>query len=347
MTDREKMQLQGLVRTVRSEIMEFDKENGQWKQPFYSWEIAFNKDGSTSEMIYYNPDGSVSKTLHVYHGSGLLLRTRFQMDEGPFGETLYQYDELGRLQRVATSLAGSSREVESYHYEPDGRKTKVYHPNVSGLTGNVAYAFEGSDHSYGAQGVSAVTTLYDPRGRPVEMVFHDARHVVLLRVVALYDDRGRRVEEVQYIGDEVPFKLPAEASIEPAAQRALAEAFSPGKVMFRSRYVYDDEDRCVANTLEHELMGSLIQKTEFTYDEYGNKAFEKHSGENESYSIDETGNKIRDDRAGRSDNLHYDARYEYEYDSHHNWTQRLISLRYRLAESFEPSNMERRRLTYY
>ncbi len=351
MTDREKMELRGPAHTIKSETMEFDKEQGEWKQPFYSTQTAFNRDGSTSELLYYNPDGSVLKTAYVYDGAGLLLKTRSQMNDGVLSETLYHYDDLGRLHRVvSTGLDGTSWEEESYHYDADGWKTKLYlpTPDVTQRTeGSVCYGFEGSDHSYCAQGTSTVTTVYDPSGKPVEIMFHDARHVLLVRAVALYDDRGRRIEEAQYSGDEPPFKLPPGVPVDPQAQRVLEEVFAPGRLMSRTRYGYNDEDRCIETTSEELLLDSVLQRTSFTYDEYGNKIFERHSGESESFSIDEAGNKIRDDRPSRNDNLHYDALYEYEYDPQQNWTQRVISLRYKSAQSFEPSNMVRRGITYY
>lgn len=165
MPDRETMELRGPVRTVLCETLDYDKQQGQWKQPFRLTETAFNRDGSTARMIEYDPDGSVSKVSYVYDGFGSLQKSRCQTDDGPFTENLYQYDELRRLkQKTVIGLDGSVRVEESYYYEPDGRKLKVYWLDAN-LTQEIRYPFDGSENLYGARGVSAITTIYDPQLR--------------------------------------------------------------------------------------------------------------------------------------------------------------------------------------
>ena len=55
------------------------------------------------------------------------------------------------------------------------------------------------------------------------MLFHDARHTLLSRVVALYDGRGTLIEQAQYAGDQPPFPLPAGGLVVPDARKALEE----------------------------------------------------------------------------------------------------------------------------
>jgi len=320
------MGLRGSVRSIKSETMEFDQDKHTWKQPWHCWQTVLNPDGNAAEQLYYNPDGSVVKTTHSYGASGERLKTRFQTDDGSPVETLYRYDDLGRLTRVVeTTPDGTARQQDTYQYHADGRKTRVHSPHPRHLEGNVYCQFEGSEVYFGAQGAATVTSLYDAYGNLIEMLFHDARHTLLSRVVALYDGRGRLIEQAQYAGDQPPFPLPAGGLVDPDARKTLEELNIPGRLMSRIRYVYDDQDRCVETTSE--VLERRARRSSFAYDEYRNKTLEECSGDSPSSN--------------------YDVRQEYEYDTEHNWTQRLVSVRQASSTCFEPSNMERRQITYY
>lgn len=45
--------------------------------------------------------------------------------------------------------------------------------------------------------------------------------------------------------------------------------------------------------------------------------------------------------------LNYETRFEYKYDQHGNWTERVVSGRIDSESVFRRSNVERRVITYY
>lgn len=40
-------------------------------------------------------------------------------------------------------------------------------------------------------------------------------------------------------------------------------------------------------------------------------------------------------------------RFEYSYDTHGNWTERIVSIQYETDADFQRSNIERRTITYF
>ena len=79
------------------------------------------------------------------------------------------------------------------------------------------------------------------------------------------------------------------------------------------------------------------------YDEHGNTT--EHTEEHESckIGIDEEGNPhTTPDHASRQ----Y-LRFEYQYDTHGNWTERVVWTRIEPNPNFERSNIERREIAYY
>src|SRR5439155_14081472 len=45
--------------------------------------------------------------------------------------------------------------------------------------------------------------------------------------------------------------------------------------------------------------------------------------------------------------LHKQVRYKYQYDTHGNWTERVVSVRLEQNPDFQRSNIERRKISYY
>jgi len=58
---------------------------------------------------------------------------------------------------------------------------------------------------------------------------------------------------------------------------------------------------------------------------------------------DESGNL----QSANPKSFRHEVRFEYKYDSHGNWTERVVWVRYETNPDFQRSNVERREIVYY
>jgi hypothetical protein len=61
------------------------------------------------------------------------------------------------------------------------------------------------------------------------------------------------------------------------------------------------------------------------------------------FQTDESGNL----QSVNPKSARHEIQYEYKYDLHDNWTERVVSVRYRTNPTFQRSNIERRQIEYY
>jgi YD repeat-containing protein len=341
--------LRGPVRTLRTELAEWDITNEQWQAPRSFCLVQLRPDGKVVEQEDHNPNGSISRSRYTYDDTGRLLETTFQLDERPTGGRLNRYDESGRLVRtLITDGDGLERDFEVYSYNEDGRKTKLQfvprleNPGACGVT----YAVEGAQLAYGAEGVATITTLYDDREESCEALFHNHSGSLVLRVVLSRDDAGRLIAEESRSGDEPPFSFARELENAPAEERTEALAvfeqlFSPHKPMWSTTYGYDERGRQI--TRRTVMAGMQDDRMTLEYDEYDNSIRQIEERTGDELVADESGNL----QTANPKSFRHEVRYEYKYDSHGNWTERVVSVRYETNPDFQRSNVERREIIYY
>ena len=153
----EQLKLRGPVQKLRIEHAQWDIASGQWDQPKGWTTIQFRPDGEISEREERHPAGSF-RTKHRYDGDGRLLKSIFQLNDGPTSSRVCLYDESERLSRVvAISEAGIEQESEICSYDANGRKTKLQIvPKSEDRSTPACYGVEGAEKFYGAQGVTAI-----------------------------------------------------------------------------------------------------------------------------------------------------------------------------------------------
>ena len=161
------------------------------------------------------------------------------------------------------------------------------------------------------------------------------------------DHDGRLLTEVVYFGGESPYSdLQPHADNVPLEERAnMAAAL---KMAFEDRafcnisYAYDSKGRLLERTM---YMGTLSEElTVFEYDDYDDPIAETSRSRNRRVDIDDDG-VVRTTVEERRVQQH--NRYDYQYDSHGNWTERVGSYRIGSQPEFRRSNIERRTITYY
>jgi hypothetical protein len=295
MSDLANWKVHGPVHTLRTEFAEWDLSLEQWKAAQHSNLARFHPDGRISESETHNPDGSIPRSGYAYDAVGRLQEVRFAMNDGAIGKNTYLYDERGRLTRVVSlDQGGIERESEAYNYSQDGKKTKVFFIPKQEPSVEFLYQIESTVQSYGATGATAITTRYEDRGQPDEVLFHDEDHRLLRRVTFTRDSTGRLVREEMHLGEQMPFS-DIEKQLEnapPGAREAavtlFANLFGPQNVMSSTTYAYDGKGRLLERRTR---IGELSDhRATFYYDDHDNTIEETAEQISREMQIDGEGN---------------------------------------------------------
>ena len=337
------------MQTLQTEFAEWDLTKEEWQAPRHSTVAHFLPDGKIRKSEHHNPDGSISFTSYIYDESGRLTEALSQMDDRPIHQNIYLYDDSGRLVRViSVDENGIQRDFEIYSYDEAGRKTKVVIPPKHEPNCGSFFGIEGAELGYGGGDTASVTTLYDDRAQATEALLHDANHRLLGRVILTRDSSGRLMKEEMQLGsDESPFP-DLEKALEnmPPEERARAAAmfanlFGADRIMSSTTYAYDEKGHRVER---YTRMGGVSeQRTIYRFDEHDNPIEETTDETRRDMNPDEAGNP----QASNEISLHKQVRYKYQYDTHGNWTERVVSVRLEQNPDFQRSNIERRKISYY
>jgi hypothetical protein len=349
MSDLIQFNVHGPVQTLRIEGAEWDLTGEMWLPPRSSNMVHFRHDGKISKSEHRNPDGSVSHSGYSYDESDRLTETQFQVNDGPIHRNICHYDEFGRLiQTVRVDESGVQQSSETFSYDSAGRKTKVQAAPTLANETLFLFGIEGTDSYYSAAGAATMTTVYDDREQPVEALLHDANRRLLRRMIFIRDRTGKLVKEEMHLGDDqTPFpefeKASENASPEERAQVAamFARVFGPRRIMSSATHVYDEKGR----RAERRVQWGEISEERFTYrfDAHDNLTEETH----EQTQRDVNSNEAGELQPANEVSTHEQWRNAYRYDDHGNWTERVRSVRLEQNPEFQPTNIERRIISYY
>lgn len=348
MNDLAGWKVRGPVRTLRRDLAEWDpSQGGVWQAPRGVTVATFRPDGQFSESEFHNPDGSIARLARVYDDGGRIIEAQSWMDDGPRTTVFYSYDARGRL-TAAVDVApdGTRREAESCRYDSAGRKTKISFLAAQQTDMAIAYGVEGTEQRYGAPGAATLTVAYDDPELPAEASFHDANGGLVRRIVFSRDHEGHVLTEVVHFGGEKPIpNLLSHADNVPLEERArvtalLTKVFAD-RTFSSTTYAYDQKGRLLERTIR---MGSLSEeRTTFRYDDHHNPIDEISENHGRAMDIDDDGVVHAKEEEPRVQH----ARFDYQYDAHGNWTERVVWNRTGSQPDFQRSNIERRTITYY
>ncbi|HEV2691063.1 MAG TPA: hypothetical protein VGV35_21050 [Bryobacteraceae bacterium] len=271
------------------------------------------------------------------------MESRTENTGGIIGLQRCEYDSAGRLVRlIARDKDGVDRVTESWNYDPMGRKTRTLYVDVAGQSPNTTYgwAVEGTDAIYSAPGAASLTTLYNEREQPAQILFQDIAGRMLSRVEFVYDEAGRLIEEAQTRAEEA---LPAEllAQMKPEQLGAVRALFGVGKPT-RRLHRYDLQGRRCETRSQLPPLGSDRKTT--IYNNHGDPIEEHSESESREYSIDDDGRLS--DRPIQETASSSEARFEYDYDAHGNWVKKMVKGA-ATGQDFTIASIEERTLTYY
>jgi hypothetical protein len=345
-SDLARWKVHGPVRTLEIEQAEWDLAEERWRPPRPGDTVTFLPDGRLSLTEHRNPEGSVARGQCLYDDAGRLAETRFWMNDEPPARVLHSYDPAGRhLRTERVGADGVRRETESCAYDPSGRKTKTSVLPAPPPGAATTYGVEGSEQSYTAPGAVTMTTVYGQNGQPEEVSFRDAQDRVVSRVAFVRDAAGRALREEMFL-TPLPFpEIQNKIESAPPGERANAEAllarlFGPSRAFASATYEYDPEGRPLVRT--RRLAGLSEERTLFRYDEHGNPIEETFENNRRELSLDK-----EEIRTVSENSTSQQTRFEYQYDDHGNWTERVVWGRLSPNPDFQRSNTERRVITYH
>jgi hypothetical protein len=349
MSNREQHGLRGPVKTCVEETTYagvIAADGRQLPESKSRYETEYSVEGRVITRRTHNSDGSEWVIRYTYVGSGRLLKTASGVEGEETTETLYSYDDQGRVRNISDSSRPDN--PVTFRYDERGKKTKIQISHPVDYRPNTAVAgspFECADRAPNLPGGGSATTAYDEHDRPTEVQVHDARGELMSRAVRVYDAEGR-VSEEQQILDNPETIIPAEAREEilkssGASLHELREQLT--KLMggqagpFAIAYRYDAEGR-VRQT--HRRIFNEEHAIETTYNEHGDKA-------TEVTRTRPIGIQTEQSTPGAKLPAYSEVRYLYQYGQHGNWTEELVSFRSSPDGAFESSTRRRRSLTYY
>jgi YD repeat-containing protein len=307
-SDRDRAGLRGAVKTCMEERIQLDGRE-------FSTYREYSPDGKLLVWRSLDPDGSEVVRTRTYDADGRIIRTTSEISGVPgTGETLYRYDDAGRMVSI-TNSENEDRTEFQFQYDEQGRKKEIltFDPktlrrrqNTGSFSGS---AWDGAMLGFGVPPGGSVITIYDENDRPVEVQIRDVEDHLLSRVVGKYNAAGLVVEEKPILENAASAlnELPAEEQSQPNT----------------TSFTYDAQGRV---TNERESGGAIQSTTATIYNDQGDIA-EKRTTVIENNLIPDS-----------------DVHYTYQYDSYGNWVGRSAT------DSSRPDaapSICRRTLTYY
>ena len=312
-------------------------------------------DGSVmTHITEYSPDGKMISSrmeqdgrliyssddrvyTEVRDAQGRLVKSVSGDRGGVSQEYFYTYDSAGRM--LTTTNSESSDRTE-YHYGPDGGMTSVqtFDPKTIERTRDGAFcgsAWDAASSGFGVPTGGQIIVSYDNNNNGTEMRVLAPDGQLVTQIVRKYDADSRLLKEKplkQNIAFLMLDRMPPEqrAAFTPEYMEALNNAMA-GKQPSQTTYRYDAQGRFIEK-LERNML--FEQTKTIRYNDYGDKIEERTTFKNNStlligvpQSFDEAGNLIPTAAPERPERGHMppdsDARYDYRYDSHGNWTERI------------------------
>ena len=342
MSDRERQDLRGPVKTVISESFDWDaKAQAVVEKPSRRQELTFSAQGNLLEDVSRFQDGPIQRVTYVHDETSTLRETKWHNSDGSVHSEAVKYDQYGQRIQQGSHVTYSSEKGRKV-------KTEVFEAPAPGVDRSFGFGDAPSHASWMIGKAALASTFYSEKGRPAEIVFYDAEHVQISKLVRTFDERGRVAsEEHQTIS---PRAFAAQAAqgdtqgngMSKEAAELFARIFSKAGSPMRMTFKYDDQDRVVEQTQEMGLFG--YERTVSFYNEHGDLKEQKHySTRQGDIPVDEEGNILAPPPA--PEKLQSETDFSYQYDNRGNWTQKKISAVYDPPSRWE--SIEKRSITYH
>lgn len=344
MTDLATWQPRGPVRTLRTDIAEWDPERGEWRESRHTNDVTFDASGHAIFIESHNSDGSIARQARVYK-SNRLIEEQYWTNDGARTSRIHSYDAAGRCtEAVEVQPDGRRRTVERYQYDDAQRPTKnVFLDIPAPALGAFSVGFGIEEDSEHCGGLCAVG--YGDGGDRIDTVtFHNAAGDVIFTTEFARDEHGRVTRQDVYYGSPNAFPLFSAADV-PEEQResfrAMIDAVMPNRTFASVLYEYDLRGRKIACTRHFTILSE--HRTTYTYDDHDNPILERSESSSQKGGFDPNGTlRTEMDRTER-----HDVQLEYRYDDQGNWVERIVSGRTDASQPFQRTNVEWRTIAYF
>jgi hypothetical protein len=348
MSDLATWKLHGPVATLRTETATWDAGQQDWKpEPLFTV-TTFRPDGQISTSDTHIPGGSVAHMHYLYDDANRQIELHSWMNDKPPYKSACFYDDAGRYVRsVHLDDDGTQTDLEISTYDADGRRTGVRYVHFPGkddreLGASTHFAIEGTDITIRAPGATRMITAYDEKDLPTQVILQDANHNSLREVILVRDGAGRLLKVETHVAGESLFQeIVDRVSLEDGERTAVALKQIFGESLSGTAYAYDSRGRLLERTSS---MGTLKNDhTTYHYDGDHDEPIEEITEQRHGEAnVDDNGNVHY---ASESVNTQHN-RFEYRYDAHGNWTERIVSFQTEGSPDFQRSNIERGTITY-
>lgn len=355
MSDRDKAELRGPVKTVIEEQSFSNPDGNKWHT---TTTTTYSPDGRILEERTRNSDGSEWVRSNTYYSDGRLLKRDWgNGNSTPKSEMTYLYDDEKRLM----GLKSGDKVQVHYQYDDKGHKSAVETYESEPLRPNTAFAphWEDTDLGFTTYLGGTVTTMYNDQGIATGAEFRDPEGKLLGHIVRKFDEEGRIVSEEQF--PDAPRELPLPALPEEIrsqlnpeqinALSAAAGALATGMEKRTNSYSYDEHGHV---TERHRSGGVFDDEVTITkYNDRGDKASERTTTvmnpiAGRQFSIGPAGAMIpQGPPPPVQPPMVSETQYTYQYDSFGNWTELTTASRSGTDTTLGPATVRHRKLTYY
>jgi len=255
----------------------------------------------------------------------------------------------GNLDVVQTNASGKTlvdTKAERLKLQTDELDDLAAKAQADPVLGTMLESFSTAltDVAYSAPGATTSTTIYDEHERPSEVSFYDANNALVSRVEFSRDQDGRVLSERMEFAGPGGLLGPAFDANMPADERAsmmeLLKTVFDDQAFSVATYAYDEKGRRI-ETIRR--MGKLSEeRVTVRYDDFDNPVEEVRSDVSREMRMDDGVVKTEE----KPSHVQH-VRFEFRYDAHGNWTERIVWQRMEPNADERPSNIERRAINFY
>ena len=345
--DRERLGLQGPVKSIESYVVECNLADGEVQEgkPRISETTIFARTGGFKERLSYDQHG--------------LLRDRF----------VYTYDTQGRntgyeeySSILDKTLTRARRHVYTLDAEGNISEYRVFDSDGSvGARFTYKYDQKGNkteDSFWSPIGEQPAKTVYtwDEQGNELSRAYYRADGTLEWKTISKRDSEGRVSEWLQYINQKLKYSISYSYDQKDRILESVTREFDANPNLRTSHapqdgkvvYSYDDANR-TKKVSTYGPDGLLKNREIYEYDARGNEIgvtrFNSDGSQNDTVihfydDISEPRSKYRGQLRGKSV-------FEFEYDANGNWTRKVYLIQEAQGAKGKPFRIEQRRITYY
>ena len=127
MTDRERRDLRGPVKTVICESFDWDSNTGTIpEKPSRREELTFSPQGNLLEDVSRYQGGPIQRSTYVHNEAGQLRETKWRNTDGTEGSAEVKYDQYGQPMQNGAHVTYSSEKGRKV-------KTEVFEAKTAGV----------------------------------------------------------------------------------------------------------------------------------------------------------------------------------------------------------------------